>query len=178
MIVKIFFKIRNNVYKNNHYFFQFFRFVILLIKSKYFLVRIPLMKIKFEYINFSQLWFITAVVDSIIQKDDPINQGKSIYSYKIYIRRNDDCEWFKECCFEDIEKFRNNLIKYFPNVKNIPFPSKNILSYIPFLGKIYGDENNDVLIEKKYVIDNFFNEICAFNQSYKIEEFNRFFTEN
>lgn len=115
---------------------------------------------------------------SIIQKDDPLNKGKTIYSYRLYIRRNDDCDWYKECSFEDIEKFRNNLIKYFPNVKNIPFPSKSIFSYVPFLNKIYGDENNDILIEKKYVLDNFFNEICEYNQSYKVEEFNKFFSEN
>lgn len=128
--------------------------------------------------NFSNLWYISATVDSIIQKDDPVVNGKSLYVYRLYIRRNDDCDWYKECSFEEIEKFRNVLIKYFPNVKNIPFPSRSILSYIPFLSKVYGDENNDVLIEKKYILDNFFNEICEFSQSYKIEEFNKFFSED
>ena len=142
------------------------------------IVKIPLIKIKYEYINFCHLWFITCTVHSIIQKDDPLKKGKTIYAYKLYIRRNDECEWYKECLFEEIEKFRNCLIKYIPNVKNIPFPSKNFFSYFPFLGKIYGDENNDVLIEKKFVLDNFFNEICEFNQCYKIDEFNKFFLEN
>lgn len=116
-------------------------------------------------------------MDSIIQKNDPLNLGKNLYYYKLYIKRNDESEWFKEVLFEDIENFRNNLIKYFPNVKNIPFPNNSVLSYIPFIGKRFSDENNDVLIEKKYVLDNFFHEICEYNQSYKIDEFDKFFSE-
>jgi hypothetical protein len=62
-------------------------------------------------------------------------------------------------------------------VKNIAFPNSSVLSYFPFIGKKYSDENNDILIEKKFVLDNFFREICEFNQFYKIDEFDKFFAE-
>jgi len=137
----------------------------------------PYITINFEYVNFSLLWYISAIVHNIIQKDDREIPGKTLYYYKLHIRRNDECEWYKEVLFEEIEKFRNSLIKYFPNVKNIPFPQKSIFSYLPYIGKIYSDENNDVLIEKKYVLDNFFQVICEFSQSYKVHEFDKFFSE-
>jgi hypothetical protein len=62
-------------------------------------------------------------------------------------------------------------------VKNIAFPNLSVLSYIPFIGRKYSDENNNILIEKKFVLDNFFQEICEFNQIYKIDEFDKFFAE-
>ena len=135
-----------------------------------------MIKISFEYINFYHLWFISSTVHTILNKTDERN--KNVYYYKLYIKRNDDLEWFKTVTFEKIELFRNYLLQYVKQMKDIPFPNRNILSYVPFIGKYYSDENNDVLIEKKYILDNFFLELCNIQQAYKLEEFNNFFTEN
>lgn len=137
-----------------------------------------MVKITYEYMNFYYLWLIHCSVHSIIQKEDPKNKNISIYTYKLYIKRNDELEWFKYTSFEEIEKFRNYIIKYVKEIKDIPFPTKSVLSYIPFIGKIYGDDNNDVLIEKKYILDNFFEEVCNNIQVYKLDEFDKFFTES
>jgi hypothetical protein len=87
-------------------------------------------------------------------------------------------EWFKTVTFDKIEAFRNYLIKFVNEIKDIPFPSKSLLSYLPIIGKSYSDDNNDILVEKKYILDNFLIEICNNQKVYKLEEFNNFFTEN
>jgi hypothetical protein len=80
------------------------------------IVGVPLIKISFQYMNFYHLWMIHCNVHTIIQREDPKNKTKSIYIYKLYILRNDELEWFKEMSFEDIEKFRNHIAQYVPEV--------------------------------------------------------------
>ena len=115
---------------------------------------------------------------SIIRKEDPKFKKTSFYYYRLYIKRNDNLEWFKENTFEEIEKFRNSVCKFVKEIENIPFPMKSIFSYVPFIGSYYSDENNDVLIEKKIVLDNFFEQVCLNFDVYKLEVFNNFFKEN
>lgn len=141
-------------------------------------IGVPLIKISYEYIDFYNLWLINCSVHSIIQKEDPNNKTKSIYFYRLYIRRNDELEWYKEVTFEEIEKFRNYVCKYVEAARDLPFPSTSIFAYLPLVGSYYSDENNDVLVEKKFILDNFFEQICLNMQTYKLEEFNNFFTED
>jgi hypothetical protein len=140
-------------------------------------IGVPLIKITFEYVNFFYLWLLNCSVHSIIRRDDP-NSKKIVNYYKLYIKRNDSLEWFKDATFEEIEKFRNCLCKFVKEIENIPFPMKSILSYVPFIGSYYSDENNDVLIEKKIILDNFFEQVCLNFEVYKLEVFNSFFKEN
>jgi hypothetical protein len=53
-------------------------------------IGVPLIKITYEYIDFYNLWLINCSVHSIIQKEDPKNKTKSIYIYRLFIRRNDE----------------------------------------------------------------------------------------
>lgn len=137
---------------------------------------VPLIKISYEYMDFYNLWMIHCSVHTIIQREDPSNKSKTLYIYKLFIKRNDDMEWFKDTTFEEIKKFRNYLLKFISEVKDIPFPIKSIYSYFPVIGSLYSDDNNDVLMEKKFILDNFFEQICLNTQSYKLEEFNNFFS--
>jgi hypothetical protein len=141
-------------------------------------IGVPLIRISFEYINFFHLWLLNCSVHSIIRKEDPKFKKTSIYYYRLYIKRNDNLEWFKENTFEEIEKFRNSVCKFVKEIENIPFPMKSIFSYVPFIGSYYTDENNDVIIEKKIVLDNFFEQVCLNFDVYKLEVFNKFFKEN
>jgi hypothetical protein len=115
-------------------------------------------------------------IHTIIQREDKI-KNKSNFFYKIYLKRNDNLDWFIEATFEKIEEFRNYMIKYIPEVRDLPFPIKSIFSYFPLIGSLYSDSNNDVLIEKKFILDNFFKGICLNMKCYKLEEFNKFFSE-
>jgi hypothetical protein len=126
--------------------------------------------------NFYSLWLITCTIDKIIQKTDII--GKHIYYYKLFIKRNDELSYYKTTTFDKIKAFRNYIIKYVKEIVDIPFPQPSILAYIPIIGRAYSDDNNDVLIEKKYVLDNFFKEMLKNQQVYKLEEFKLFFTED
>jgi hypothetical protein len=126
--------------------------------------------------NFYSLWLITCTVKTIIPKTDIL--GKKIYFYKLLVRRNDDVEWFVTTTFDKIETFRYYAVKFVKEIVNIPFPRKHLLEYIPFIGKLYSDENYDILIEKKYILDNFFQELLKNQQVYKLDYFKRFFTED
>jgi hypothetical protein len=126
--------------------------------------------------NFYSLWLMTCNITAIVPKLD--GHGKKIFLYKLFVKRNDEMEWYVTATFDKIEQFRNYAVRYVREVVNLPFPERNFLSYIPVLGKYYSDENNDVLIEKKYILDNFFIEMLKIQQVYKLDEFKKFFTEN
>jgi hypothetical protein len=119
---------------------------------------------------------MTCTVKTIIPKTDSI--GKKIYFYKLLVKRNDELEWFVTTTFDKIEQFRYYAVKYVKDVVNLPFPRKHLLEYIPFICKLYSDENYDVLIEKKYILDNFFQEMLKIQQVYKLDEFKKFYTED
>ena len=70
------------------------------------------------------------------------------------------------------------MLKELPELKNIPFPYDSVLSKIPFIGRFYSDENDDILIEKKFIIDNFFENLLEREEAYKTEEFNTFFSSD
>jgi hypothetical protein len=139
-------------------------------------IGVPLLKITYHYFDFYNLWLINCSVHTIIQRETGGNKSK--YIYRLFIKRNDDLEWFKEKTFEEIEKFRNYLKKYIEEVKNLPFPKRSIFSFLPLVGSYYSEDNNDVLIENKFILDNFFEQICANPNTYKLEEFNSFFAED
>jgi hypothetical protein len=134
----------------------------------------PILILNFEYMNFYHLWKCNINIHSIIQENDAKNNN--YYFYKLFIKRNDGLQWFKEVTFEEIEEFRKFLLKYIDDLKNIPFPKKSVFRYIPFINKYYSDDNPDILIERKFFLDNFFDQISKNFQIYKFEEFNRFFS--
>ncbi len=80
-----------------------------------------MIKITFEYMNFYHLWLINCSVHTIIQKFDETNKNISHYIYKLFIKRNDDLEWFKDTTFEELEKFRNYIVKYVKDVCKFNF---------------------------------------------------------
>lgn len=161
---------------------------------------IPLLMFKFNYKTFRRLWRISAIVHSIIQREldntgkpikikryealetnsdeliDIKKSGKSIYQYKIFCKRTDGLSWFKEVSFIDIVQFRNKIIELIPEMKNYPFPSESFLAKIPFIGRFYSDSNDDVLIEKKFILDNFFENLLEKEEVYRLDIFNDFFS--
>lgn len=158
---------------------------------------IPLVIINYNYKTFGKLWKMSAVVHSIIQREIDINgkpikqkrldfendeltqtkkSGKSAYMYKIFCKRNDGLNWFKEMSFEEIVVFRQKIIHQIPEMKNYPFPYESVLAKFPIIGKYYSDENDDVLIEKKFTLDNFFDNLLEKEEVYRLDIFNDFFS--
>jgi hypothetical protein len=85
----------------------------------------PLVLVTFEYMNFYHLWKCNINVHSIIQR---VDENKDLYFYKLFIKRNDGLQWFKEVKFEDIEEFRNFLVKYVEEVNSNDHRLKTSLS--------------------------------------------------
>lgn len=140
-------------------------------------IGVPLIKVTYDYVNFFNIWLLNCHVHSIVQRENPSTK-KIAYYYRLFVKRNDGLEWFKEATMEEIKKFRNIICKYLKDIINIPFPMISVLSYLPFVGSYYSDDNNDVLIEKKIILDNFFEQVCLNLDVYKLEMFNNFFREN
>ena len=97
--------------------------------------------------------------------------------YQLSIMTSNDRQWYKECSLNELSSFRNVLIYYFPNISNLPFPSKSLLSYLPLIGHKYDERNWDVLLENKFILDDFFNAICKDTQLYKLTIFEEFFEQ-
>ena len=74
----------------------------------------PLLFLTFEYMNFYHLWKCHINIHSIIQRNDVKNNN--YYFYKIFVKRNDGLQWFKEVAFEEIEEFRSFLVKFIEEV--------------------------------------------------------------
>ena len=146
-------------------------------KESQLLTTIPLIIIKYDYKTFGRLWKMSALVHSISQVSQD-KKDKKQYYYKFYCKRNDGLNWFKELTFSEISLFRDKVLLNIPYMRNFPFPSKSLLSNIPFIGKFYSDENDDVLIEKKFTIDNFFENLLEREDIYKFDFFNEFFLIN
>ena len=156
----------------------------------------PSLFIHYKYYTFGKLWKMTAVIHSIVQREIDKNgniikndyskeeeelikpTGKCIYQYKIYCKRNDGLNWFKEVSFRDIEIFRKIIISELPELKHIPFPIESIFSKIPLIKRLYSDDNDDVLIEKKFYLDNFFDNLLEIEEAYKLDKFNDFFASD
>lgn len=139
--------------------------------------QLPLISIDFDYTTFLKLWKMSVIVHSIIERHKELKDTFSDkYYYRLYCRRGDGLNWFKEVSLSDINNFRKKLISDVNSIKNIPFPSKSILEYVPFISKYYSDENDDNLITKKFTLDNFFDNIMEINEIYKFDYFNEFFS--
>ena len=127
-----------------------------------------------EEINFN---YINAEVSKIIPYDE-INKKNAIYILEIYELKNKNNKWTKKYTLTEIENFRNYIIKYVPAVINLPFPYISLFSYLPFFGWKYDERNWDILLENKFILDNFFNTICQNKKIYILSEFNTFFYES
>jgi len=69
--------------------------------------------------NFYHIWRLNISVHSIIQKYDQDN--KAYYFYRLYIKRNDGLDWYKNATFEEIEVFHTYLVKFIPEVMLIKY---------------------------------------------------------
>ena len=122
----------------------------------------------------SELFF--AEVETI----NPINEEynkHAIYNIKIQSSLNCNHFWIKKCTLDELIIFRNNLMSQIKSVINIPFPSKSLLRFLPYIGQRYDERNLDVLLQNKFVLDNFFLTICKDPNMYKLASFNDFFTK-
>lgn len=136
----------------------------------------PSITIIFTYFNQQALSLINCSVYSLIEREDTI-QGKKYLMYKLYIKRMDGLKWFKETTIEEIENFKEEIGNTSKEIKDIPFPSKSLLSYLPIIGRFYEEEDNKSIKERIKMIDNFFMIITKNILLYSLEEFNDFFTE-
>ena len=116
---------------------------------------------------------ITAKVESIT----PIMDNNKTTLYNLEILKSNGENWTKVISFEEIKKMRNYLIKFVPRVSNLPFPQKDWRSFLPFVGHKYDDHNWDVLLENKFILDEFFRSVCQDKELYKLSEFNAFFNQ-
>ena len=124
--------------------------------------------------NEAELYF--AEVETIIPIDEKIN-NTAIYNIKIKSSLNVNDTWTKPCSLDDLIKFRDYLLKYTFSVINIPFPTKSFFRFIPYIGQKYDERNWDILLENKFLLDNFFSTICKDKEMYKLSGFISFFSK-
>ena len=117
-----------------------------------------------------------AKVETIIPIDDKLNNN-AIYNIKIRSSSNFDDEWIKSCTLDDLFNFREYLLKYTYSVINLPFPQKSWLRFLPYIGHKYDERNWDILLENKFLLDDFFSTICKDKEMYKLSEFIKFFSK-
>ena len=117
-----------------------------------------------------------AKVETIIPIDDKLNNN-AIYNIKITSSFNFNDSWIKSCTLDDLFNFREYLIKYTYSVINLPFPQKSWLRFLPYIGHKYDERNWDILLENKFLLDDFFITICKDKEMYKLSEFVKFFSK-
>ena len=118
--------------------------------------------------------YVTAKIISIIPPDIKLNQD-AIYNLEIQFSDSQNNKWVKSCTLNDLYFFREYIMTYIPSIINLPFPQKSILSYLPFIGHKYDERNWDILLENKFILDNFFCNICQDKNLYTLIGFNSFF---
>ena len=123
-----------------------------------------------------ELELFYAKVETIIPIDDKLNNN-AIYNIKIRSSLNFDEFWIKSCTLDDLFNFREYLLKYTYSVINLPFPQKSWLRFLPYIGHKYDERNWDILLENKFLLDDFFSTICKDKEMYKLSEFVSFFSK-
>ena len=117
-----------------------------------------------------------AKVETIIPIDNKINNN-AIYNLKIRSSQNFDESWTKSCTLDELINFREYLLKYASSVINLPFPEKSWLRIMPYIGHKYDERNWDILLENKFLLDDFFSTICKDKEMYKLSGFISFFSK-
>ena len=123
-----------------------------------------------------ELELFYAKVETIIPIDDKLNND-AIYNIKIRSSLNFDEFWIKSCTLDDLFNFREYLLKYTYSVINLPFPQKSWMRFLPYIGHKYDERNWDILLENKFLLDDFFITICKDKEMYKLSGFVSFFSK-
>ena len=118
----------------------------------------------------------SAVVETIIPIDDKL-KNDAIYNIKIQSSLNCNDSWIKQCTLNELIKFRDYLITYIHSVINLPFPSKSLFRFLPYIGRKYDERNWDILLENKFLLDDFLFTICSDKEMYKLTGFISFFSK-
>ena len=121
-----------------------------------------------------ELYF--AEVETIIPIDEKINNN-AVYNIRIKSSINPHDSWVRSYTLDEITNFRYYLLKYTYNVINLPFPTKSLLRFLPYLGNKYDERNWDILLENKFLLDDFFKTICIDKEMYKLSGFINFFSK-
>ena len=122
----------------------------------------------------SELYF--AEVETIIPIEDK-NNSSAIYNIKIMSSINCNESWVKSYTLDDLIKFRAYLLKYNSSIINLPFPSKSLFRFLPYIGHKYDERNWDILLENKFYLDDYFKTICKDKEMYKLSGFMDFFSK-
>ena len=117
-----------------------------------------------------------AKVDTIIPIDNKLN-SKAIYNIKIRSSLNFNDSWIKSCTLDELYDLREYLLKYVSSVINLPFPQKSWMRFLPYIGYKYDERNWDILLENKFLLDDFFSTICKDKEMYKLSKFISFFSK-
>ena len=123
-----------------------------------------------------ELELFYAKVETIIPIDDTL-KNSAIYNIKIRSSLNFNDSWIKSCTLDDLFNFREYLLKYSSDVINLPFPQKSWMRFLPYIGHKYDERNWDILLENKFLLDDFFSSICKEKELYKLSEFISFFSK-
>ena len=126
---------------------------------------------------YDEMELFHAKVETIIPIDNKINNNNAIYNIKIRNSQNFDESWTKSCTLDELINFREYLLKYDYTVINQPFPEKSWLRFLPYIGHKYDERNWDILLENKFLLDDFFNTICKDKEMYKLTGFVSFFSK-
>ena len=117
-----------------------------------------------------------AEVNTIIPINEKISNN-AIYNIKIQSSFNINDTWIKPCTLDELINLRNYLLKYVNSIKNLPFPTKSIFRFLPYIGYKYDERNWDILLENKFLLDDFLFTICKDIEMYKLSGFIDFFSK-
>ena len=104
-------------------------------------------------------------------------KNDAIYNIKIQSSLNCNDSWIKQYTLNDFIKFRDYLIKYVHSVINLPFPSKRLFRFLPYIGSKYDERKWYILLENKFFLDDFLSTICKDKEMYKLTRFVAFFSK-
>jgi len=125
--------------------------------------------------NFEIELFV-AKVETITPIDEKLN-NKAIYNIKIKSSVHLNDSWIKSYTLDELIRFRDYLLKYTYSIINLPFPTKSWMRFLPYIGKKYDEHNWDILLENKFLLDDFFSTICKDKEIYKLSGFIEFFSK-
>ena len=129
-----------------------------------------------NYYEDEEIELFSAEVETINPIEENIN-NTAIYNIKIKSSLNYNDTWIKSYTLDDFINFREYLLKYISPVINLPFPTKSLLRFLPYIGYKYDERNWDILLENKFLLDDFLKTICKDKEMYKLSGFINFFSK-
>ncbi|CAG9318480.1 unnamed protein product [Blepharisma stoltei] len=129
----------------------------------------PILKLEISYFGIESLREISSkIVNSeIIERD-----GKTYTEYEMVLTRKDGFNWKVNFRYSQLRKVRKNMIKRFPELKELKFPGKTALSFLHL--KRSNKFSEERIEQRKQVMEKFLNYTLKCQYQQKCSDFYQF----